>query len=174
MTDIDNKVQEEGQEQVAQEEQTLESVQLELAAMKDQWLRAVAETDNVRKRAQKDKEDTLKYAITSFARDILSVSDNMRRALETCGNLGEVSEPVKSLITGVEMTEQELLKVLDRHGIRIVTPVNEKFDPHYHQAMFEVPTAEVEPGTVVQVMQSGYVLHDRLLRPALVSVAKLP
>lgn len=151
---------------------TVESLQVELGKMKDQWLRALADAENNRKRAAKEREDTQKFAITNFARELLSVTDNLRRALENCPQTADLPESVKALITGVDMTEKEFLNILERHGVKKINPLHQKFDPNFHQAMFEVETDEHAPGLIVQVLQHGYVLHDRLLRPALVGVAK--
>ncbi len=151
---------------------TIESLQTELGKMKDQWLRALADAENNRKRATKEREDTQKFAITNFARELLSVTDNLRRALENCPQTADLPESVKSLITGVDMTEKEFLNILERHGVKKIDPLHQKFDPNFHQAMFEVETDEHAPSFIVQVLQHGYVLHDRLLRPALVGVAK--
>ncbi len=151
---------------------TLESLQTELGKMKDQWLRALADAENNRKRATKEREDTQKFAITNFARELLSVTDNLRRALENYPQTADLPESVKALITGVDMTEKEFLNILERHGVKKIDPLHQKFDPNFHQAMFEVETDEHAPSFIVQVLQHGYVLHDRLLRPALVGVAK--
>lgn len=146
----------------------------EAGKFKDQLLRTLAEMDNLRKRTEREKAEATLYAASNFARDILSVSDNMDRALATAeaDHLKEATEPVKNLVAGVEMTRRELLNVFERHGIKRVDPLGEKFDPHYHQAMFEVPTSEKPPGTVMQVMQPGFKIGERVLRPALVGVAK--
>jgi molecular chaperone GrpE len=146
----------------------------EAGKLKDQLLRTLAEMDNLRKRMEREKAEATLYAASNFARDILSVSDNMDRALATAeaDHLKEATEPVKNLVAGVEMTRRELLNVFERHGITRVDPVGEKFDPHFHQAMFEVPTNEQPPGTVAQVMQAGFKIGDRVLRPALVGIAK--
>ena len=146
----------------------------EAGKLKDQLLRTLAEMDNLRKRTEREKAEATLYAATNFARDILSVSDNLTRALATAeqDHLKAVSEPVKNLVVGVEMTNRELLNVFERHGITRIDPLGEKFDPHYHQAMFEVPTNEEPPGTVVQVMQAGFKIGERVLRPAMVGVAK--
>ena len=144
-----------------------------IADMKDQLLRALAETENVRRRAAREKEDATRYSIANFARDMLNVSDNMHRALEAVPEDARAEEgPMASLFEGVEMTERELLATLERHGIKKIEPMGEKFDHNLHQAMFEVPDSSVASGTVVQVMQSGYIIGDRLLRPAMVGVAK--
>lgn len=151
---------------------TVESLQAELSKMKDQWLRALADAENNRKRATKEREDTQKFAITNFARELLSVTDNLRRALENCPQTADLPDVVKALITGVDMTEKDFLNILERHGVKKIDPLHQKFDPNFHQAMFEVETDEHAPSLIVQVLQHGYVLHDRLLRPALVGVAK--
>lgn len=143
----------------------------EVAALKDQVLRARAETENVRRRADRDRADASAYAVTGFARDMLSVSDNMRRALDSMPE--DVADEMKAFVEGVEMTERELLKTMEKYGIEKVEPeVGEKFDHKFHQAMFEVPTADHAPGSVMQVVAAGYVIKDRLLRPAMVGVAK--
>lgn len=146
-------------------------LQSEIAVLKDNLLRARAETENVRRRADKDKADAGKYAVTGFARDMLNVSDNLRRALDAQPD--EISDEMKGFVEGVAMTESELLNTMERYGITKVEPeVGEKFDHKFHQAMFEVPTEELAPGSVMQVVAPGYVIKDRLLRPAMVGVAK--
>jgi molecular chaperone GrpE len=156
-------------------EQQLEAARQEAAQLKDQLLRALAETENVRRRAQREREDAGKYAITNFARDVLQVSDNLHRALEAipAAALAE-DEALKNLHEGVTATERQLDAALERQQVKRVWPMGEKFDANLHQAMFEVPTFDHQPGTVVQVMQAGYLIHDRLLRPALVGVARQP
>lgn len=142
--------------------------------LKDRLLRAVADAENTRKRAERDKQDASKYAMTSFARDILSVGDNMRRAIDTLSEEDRASapEPVRNLIEGVEMTEREFLSVMERHGVKALNPHGEKFDPNLHQAMFEAPDPSKPAGTVMEVVATGYVIGDRLLRPAMVGVSK--
>jgi molecular chaperone GrpE len=167
------KMAEELEKQAQTETQQLSALETELANLKDQWLRAMAETENLRKRAQRDREEALKYASSNFGRDMLSIADNLRRALESCSNLEEIPESVKSLIQGIELTESALISTFDRHGIKKIEPMGEKFDPNLHQAMFEVEDANVAPGTVVQVLQVGYTMHDRLLRPAMVGISKV-
>ncbi len=147
----------------------------ELSEMRDAMLRAVAEAENVRRRAERDKQEFSKFAIANFARDVLEVADNLARALgSVAAEDREPGGPLDALASGVEMTEKGLLAVLERHGVRKLEPMGAKFDPNFHQAMFEVETAEHPPGTVVQVMQAGYSISDRLLRPAMVGVAKAP
>jgi molecular chaperone GrpE len=137
-------------------------------------LRALAEMENLRKRTEREIADSRLYSLTSFARDLLIVADNMRRALEAVApELRSSAESgVKSLIEGVELTERELLKALEKNGVRQFTPQGQKFDPNLHQAMFEIPDASVPAGSVVQVVQPGYTIGDRVLRPALVGVSK--
>jgi len=146
----------------------------EAAEMKNRLLRALAEMENLRKRTEREVADARQYGIASFARDILGVADNFRRALEAIGpDLRAGADPaVISLIEGVELTERELMKTLEKNGIRKIEPQGEKFDPNLHQAMYEVPDPSVPSGTVVQVVQPGYVIAERILRPALVAVSK--
>lgn len=145
----------------------------EVAKLKDQMLRALAETENVRRRLEQQAEDRGKYAIASFAKDMLSVADNLRRALEAVPQQArEESDMVNSLITGVEMTERELLGALERYGVKPVPGLGSRFDPNVHQAMMEVEDPSQPQGTVVMVMQGGHTIHDRLLRPAMVGVSK--
>ncbi len=145
----------------------------EVAELKDKLLRALAETENTIRRARREREETAKFAAANMARDVLTVADNLRRALDAIPDeFRDETSAAKSLIDGVELTERELLAAMERHGIRKMDPMGEKFDHNFHQAMFEVPTADAEPGTVVQVIQAGYVMHERLLRAAQVGVAK--
>src|SRR3954452_20382013 len=148
----------------------------EAGQLKEQLLRSLADLDNLRKRAEREKAEATLYAATNFARDILSVSDNMSKALELAhaDAIKDAPEAVKNLVAGVEVTNRELLNVFERHGIRRLDPMGEKFDPNIHQAMFEVPTSDQPPGTVVQVLRAGFTIGDRVLRPALVGVAKTP
>jgi molecular chaperone GrpE len=141
---------------------------------KDKLLRTLAEMENLRKRTEREVADSRLYGIASFARDMVGVADNMRRAFETVTPelRGSVQAGVKALIDGVELTERELIKALEKNGVRQFTPQGEKFDPNLHQAMFEVPDATVPAGNVVQVVQPGYMIGDRVLRPALVGISK--
>jgi molecular chaperone GrpE len=166
------KIAQELEKKADSETEQLTTLETELANLKDQWLRAMAETENLRRRAMRDREEALKYASTNFARDMLSIADNLRRALESYGKIEDLPEAVKPLIQGVELTESSLLSTFERHGIQKINPLNEKFDANLHQAMFEVEDENVAPGTIVQVLQTGYTMHDRLLRPAMVGVAK--
>lgn len=162
-----------GNEETAKENGE-KSVEEELGILKDQLLRSMAELDNVRKRNDREKEDTAKYAVSSFARDILNVSDNLRRAIDAVPEGAADSDPaLKALVDGVEITETELLNSIEKHGIKKISPqLGDDFDHNLHQAMFEIETTEYKAGTIAQVMQVGYMIHDRLLRPAMVGVAK--
>ena len=145
----------------------------EVASLKDQLLRAMAETENIRRRTQREREDTVKYAAVPVVRDLLGVADNLQRALESVSEeLAAENEAVGNLRLGVQMTQKELMSVFERHQIRPITPLGEKLDPHFHEAMFEIEDPEKPAGTVVQVIQAGYRLHDRLLRPARVGISK--
>ncbi len=145
----------------------------EIARLKDQLLRAMAETENLRRRAEREREDTAKYAIAGFAREILAVGDNLHLALANIPAEARAADKwLDNLAVGVEATERELLAVFERFGIRRIDPLGEPFDPNFHQAMTEVPGSGKPAGTVVEVLRSGYVIHDRLLRPAMVAVAK--
>src|SRR5881392_3473282 len=153
-------------------EERVEALESELADTKDRLLRALAETENVRRRAQREREDTLKYAISNFARDLLSPVDNLRRALDSVKE-AEIDDPrAKSLLDGVAATERELLATFERHGLKRIDPKGERFDHNFHQAIFEAERPGAAPGTIIEVLQPGYVLHDRLLRPAMVGIAK--
>ena len=144
------------------------------AEMKDRLLRTLADMDNLRKRTAREVADAQQRGITSFARDLLGVADNMRRALDAVSPEVRQSAQaaVTALIDGVELTERELLKALEKNGVRQFAPQGEKFDPNLHQAIFEVPDATVPAGSVVQVVQPGYMIGDRVLRPAMVGVSK--
>jgi molecular chaperone GrpE len=144
------------------------------AELKDQLLRALAEMENLRKRTEREVADMRTYGIASFARDALAVADNIRRALDATGpDWKATTDPNgQALFDGVELTERELLKVLEKHGIRKLEPQGQKFDPNLHQAVFEIEDASVPAGTVLQVLQAGFTIGDRILRPAMVGVAK--
>lgn len=149
------------------------SLEAELARMKDHMLRALAESENTRKRAQKDKEDAAKYAISAFARDLLDFTDNFQRALSAIpADLKNADERIVNVISGIEAMDKEMARVLDKHGIKKVTPLDQPFDPNFHEVMFEAPGSGKPAGTVVQVIEPGYVIKDRLLRPARVGIAK--
>jgi len=148
-------------------------LEAEVASLKDQLLRSMAETENVRRRAQRDREDSVKYAAVPVIKDLLGVADNLQRALESVPQeqVAE-NEPMKNLRLGVEMTLKELQSVFERHAIKTVNPLGERLDPHLHEAMYEIEDASKPAGTVVQIIQPGYTLHDRLLRPARVGISK--
>jgi molecular chaperone GrpE len=153
----------------------IEAVAREAAELKDRLLRTLAEMENLRRRTEREVAESRIYGVASFARDILAVADNMDRALQMLRTeLKEKADAgVKALLDGVELTERELLKVLEKHGVRKFEPEpREKFDPNLHQAMYEVPDPSLPAGTVAQVVQAGYMIGDRMLRPALVAVAK--
>lgn len=144
-----------------------------IAELTDRLLRAHADMDNLRKRTERDKEETAKYAITKFAREVLSIGDNLQRAIAAVpAGAADADPALKALIDGVSMTDREFLNILERNGVKRIVPEGQPFNPHQHQAMTEVENPEVAPGTVVQVYQPGYVLEDRVLRPAMVVVAK--
>jgi molecular chaperone GrpE len=153
-------------------EQRLEHVEAELAETKDQLLRALAETENVRRRLQRERDDAQKYAVSGFARDLLSAADNLRRALEALPETEVTDTRTKSMLDGVAATERELLAAFERNGLKRIDPNGERFDHNFHQAIFEAERPGAAAGTVIEVLQPGYVLHDRLLRPAMVGVAK--
>jgi molecular chaperone GrpE len=153
-------------------EKRVAALEAELADQKDHLLRALAETENVRRRAQREREDTLKYAVAGFAKELLSVADNLRRALDSLPESEVRDERTRGLLSGVAATERELLSVFERHGIQRIDPDGESFDHNLHQAIFEAERPGTRSGVIIEVLQPGYVLHDRLLRPAMVGVAK--
>ena len=161
-------------EQAQPEADPIRSLAAEAADLKERLLRSMADMENLRKRTEREKAEATLYAASSFARDLLSVADSLDRALQSVPEEGreQLGEATRNLLAGIEVTHKELVNVFSRHGITRLEPKGEKFDPHFHQAMFEVPDPSVAPGTVVQVMQAGYVIGERLLRPALVGVAK--
>jgi molecular chaperone GrpE len=160
--------------QPAAEPDPIELLKAENADLKDKYLRLAAEMDNLRRRTERDVKDAKTYSVAAFARDMLGVSDNLRRALDAIpaearagGDAGFMA-----LVEGVEMTERSMLGALERHGVKKIEPTGQKFDPNFHQAMFEVPNPEIPANTVIQVVQDGYVIGDRVLRPAMVGVSK--
>jgi len=145
----------------------------EVAEYKDKLLRVLADMENLRRRTDREVADARAYAVSGLARDVIGVADNLRRALEAAGESTAVIEgPAKALHEGVELIERELLKVLERHGVKRFDPKGAKFDPNFHQAIFEVCDANVPVGSVAQVIQPGYVIGERVLRPAIVGVSK--
>jgi molecular chaperone GrpE len=159
---------------VSPEPDQTEQLRAENAELRDRYLRLAADMDNLRRRTEREVKDAKSYAVAGFARDMLAVSDNLRRALDAIP--AEVRENadagLSTLIEGVEMTERAMLSALERHGVRKLDPIGQKFDPNFHQAMFEVPNADVPNNTVVQVVQDGFSIGERVLRPAMVGVAK--
>ena len=153
---------------------TLETLLAERDALKDQLLRALADVENMRRRTERELETARKYGHTGFARDLVGAIDNLARALEAApkDEASRTAEAIDGLVTGLEMSWTEIQATMERHGVRRISPQGEKFDYNFHQAMFEMPSADHDPGTVVEVVQHGYVLHDRLLRPAMVGVSK--
>jgi molecular chaperone GrpE len=148
-------------------------LEAEKTDLKDKLLRTLADMENLRRRTEREVADARTYAVTSFAREMLNVADNIRRALEAVPAEAERGDgPLKAFIDGIELTERDFLKSLERHGVKRLDPQGAKFDPNMHQAMFEVPNPDVPAGTVVQVMQTGYAIGDRVLRPAMVGVAR--
>ena len=177
-TAANNNAKETAEERAAAEAEELSpearmaALEAELAEQKDRLLRALAETENVRRRGQREREDAAKYAVAGFAKELLSVADNLRRALDSLPAEEARDQRTVSLLEGVEATERELLGVFERNGVRRIDPDGERFDHNFHQAIFEAERPGKPAGTIIEVLQPGYVLHDRLLRPAMVGVAK--
>jgi molecular chaperone GrpE len=170
---LDAEVEAEPPEVEATPEARIVELEAELAATNDRMLRLLAETENIRRRTEREREDTLRYAAGGLAKDLLNVADNLHRALAAVPEeMREGDEAAKNFVIGVEMTEKELLAGFEKHGIQQILPLGEKFDYEKHQAMFELENTGQPPGTVVELMQPGYVMHERLLRPAMVGVAK--
>ena len=164
-----------GVEDAPDEPGELELAYGEVADLKDKLLRAMAETENIKRRGERDKADLRKYAVADFARDMLAVSDNLQRALSAVDDAArEGNAELAQLLEGVDLTRRELQGHFEKHGIKEVNPLGEKLDPNLHQAVVQMDDPEAPQGTVVQVMQPGYVIHDRLLRAAMVGVAKGP
>lgn len=152
---------------------TYEELQSDIAVLNDQLLRAIAETENVRRRGERERSDLSKYSITGFAREILSIADNLQRAMDSVTEESRASNPeLNTLYEGIEFTAKEIPNCFDKFGISPVEAMGQRFDHNFHQAMFEVEDPSQPAGTIVQVMQPGYKIHDRLLRPAMVGVAK--
>ena len=151
----------------------LTAMTAERDALKDQLLRALADTENMRRRSEREAETARKYGHTQFARDLVGAIDNLARALASAPeDKSSLDESVQSLLTGIELSWTEIQSAIEKHGVRQINPLGEKFDYNFHQAMFEVPTNDQPPGIVLEVVQHGYALHDRLLRPAMVGVSK--
>ena len=149
------------------------SLNAQISDLKDQLLRTMAESENIRKRTLKEVEQAKKYSHISFVRDLVSSVDNLKRALDSVpDDKNDLPEPIKNLLLGLEIVEKEIVTTLERHNIKQISPLGEKFDYNFHQAMFEVPTNDSEPGVVVEVSQNGYLLYERLVRPAMVGISK--
>ncbi len=170
---VPDSLKDQGDDQAALEER-IAAIEAQLAEAKQDVLYARADTQNVRRRLEKDAQDARAYAATSFARDILSVSDNIARALQLIPEDLREDEKWKGLVVGLEATGREMDNVFSKHGISRIAAIGLPLDPNQHQAMIEIPNGDAEPGTVVQELQAGYMIKDRLLRPALVAVAKKP
>lgn len=158
----------------AQLDEEVAKLRMEIAELKDRALRALAEAENTRRRAERERKDASLYAVTSFARDMLQVADNFARAIQACpAEVREQAAPqLKAVIEGVDVTDRQLMAALERHGIRQIDTSSGKFDPNLHQAIAEVPGRGKPPGNIVDVVQVGYQIGDRLLRPAMVTVAR--
>ncbi len=162
------------QHRIAGEPDPVEVLKTENAELRDRYLRLAADMDNLRRRTEREVKDAKSYAAAGFARDMLAVSDNLRRALDAIPAEARAAgdSGFAALVEGVEMTERSMLSTLERHGVRKLEPVGEKFDPNFHQAMFEIPNPDVPNNTVMQVVQAGFTIGERVLRPAMVGVAK--
>ena len=155
-------------------EDLIEKLNEEITGLKDQRLRAIAELENFRKRAEKDHSDALKYGISNFAKEIINIRDNIERAQSSISDEAKNNEAIKSVIEGIDLIAQSVVSTFEKIGIKKIESINEKFDHNLHQAMMEIENDELEPGTIVQELIPGYTLHDRLLRPAMVGVSKKP
>jgi len=161
-------------EKVETSEDIIDKLNEEISSLKDQRLRAIAELENFRKRAEKDQSDALKYGISNFAKEIINISDNIERAQSSIPEEAKNNETIKPVIEGIDLIAQSVVTTFERIGIKKIESLNEKFDHNLHQAMMEIENDDLEPGTIVQELIPGYTLHDRLLRPAMVGVSKKP
>ena len=162
----------EKEEEVISPEDLIEKLNEEITGLKDQRLRAIAELENFRKRAEKDQSDALKYGISNFAKEIINIRDNIERAQSSISEEAKNNEAIKSVIEGIDLIAQSVVSTFEKIGIKKIESLNEKFDHNLHQAMMEIENDDLEPGTIVQELIPGYTLHDRLLRPAMVGVSK--
>ena len=151
-----------------------ENLRDEIEQLRDEKLRLLADMENLRKRSDRDRMDSIRYGNINFARDILSLGDNLSRALDAIPKDAEKTETITNLINGLRMVQREFISILEKHGIKKIEALNQRFDHNFHQAMMEIESEEVEEGIVIQEIQSGYNMHDRLLRPSMVGVAKKP
>jgi molecular chaperone GrpE len=166
--------QEQETEEVETSEDIIAKLNEEITNLKDQRLRAIAELENFRKRAEKDQSDALKYGISNFAKEIINISDNIERAQSSIPEEAKNNETIKPVIEGIDLIAQSVVTTFEKIGIKKIESLNEKFDHNLHQAMMEIENDDLEPGTIVQELIPGYTLHDRLLRPAMVGVSKKP
>jgi len=162
----------EKEEEVISPEDLIEKLNEEITGLKDQRLRAIAELENFRKRAEKDQSDALKYGISNFAKEIINIRDNIERAQSSISEEAKNNEAIKSVIEGIDLIAQSVVSTFEKIGIKKIESLNQKFDHNLHQAMMEIEDDDLEPGTIVQELIPGYTLHDRLLRPAMVGVSK--
>ncbi len=151
-----------------------ENLRDKIEQLRDEKLRLLADMENLRKRSDRDRMDSIRYGNINFARDILSLGDNLSRALDAIPKDAEKTETITNLINGLRMVQREFTSILEKHGIKKIEALNQRFDHNFHQAMMEIESEEVEEGIVIQEIQSGYNMHDRLLRPSMVGVAKKP
>lgn len=156
------------------QELVIQDLQDDILQLRDEKLRVLAEMENLRKRSDRDRIDSIRYGSMNLARDMLSPDDNLTRALDSISNEEEKSETVKNLIDGLMMVQKEFAAILDKHGVKKINALNQKFDHNFHQAMLEVEDSDVDEGVIVQEIQSGYTMHDKLLRPSMVGVSKKP
>ena len=161
-------------EKVETSEDIIDKLNEEISSLKDQRLRAIAELENFRKRAEKDQSDALKYGVSNFAKEIINISDNIERAQSSIPEEAKNNETIKPIIEGIDLIAQSVVTTFEKIGIKKIESLNEKFDHNLHQAMMEIENDDLEPGTIVQELIPGYTLHDRLLRPAMVGVSKKP
>ena len=169
---LDEEVEKEVEEEEEEEEED-NDLEVKIKELKDQLMRTLADGENLRKRTLKEVEQAKKYSHISFVRDLVSSVDNLKRALDSIPeDKSNLSEPIKNLILGLEIVEKEIVTTLEKNNIKQISPLGEKFDYNFHQAMFEIPTNDCDPGLVVEVSQNGYLLYDRLVRPAMVGISK--
>ena len=163
----------ESEEEEEEEEEEDNDLEVKIKELKDQLMRTLADGENLRKRTLKEVEQAKKYSHISFVRDLVSSVDNLKRALDSIPeDKSNLSEPIKNLILGLEIVEKEIVTTLEKNNIKQISPLGEKFDYNFHQAMFEIPTNDCDPGLIVEVSQNGYLLYDRLVRPAMVGISK--
>ena len=161
------------EEELAEVEDENNDLEVKIKELKDQLMRTLADGENLRKRTLKEVEQAKKYSHISFVRDLVSSVDNLKRALDSIPeDKSNLSEPIKNLILGLEIVEKEIVTTLEKNNIKQISPLGEKFDYNFHQAMFEIPTNDCDPGLIVEVSQNGYLLYDRLVRPAMVGISK--